>query len=75
MERITDPDLSCRIVLWRGSLATLTTSMVQVNETCLEQGITTSWIGADIYSGYEEIMGLGLTQAIKTRSGVVSKMR
>jgi predicted oxidoreductase len=43
-------------------------------EACLEQGITTM-DQADIYGGYlaEEIMGAGLTQAIKDQIEVVTK--
>ena len=80
MERIElQKDLSLsRIVygMWRlGDVDDTSPKAVQAKiEACLEQGITTM-DQADIYGGYmaEEIMGAGLTQAIKDQIEVVTK--
>lgn len=80
MERITlTPDLSLsRIVygMWRlGDVDDTSPKAVQAKiEACLEQGVTTM-DQADIYGGYmaEEIMGAGLTQAIKDQIEIVTK--
>jgi predicted oxidoreductase len=80
MERINlTPDLSLsRMIygMWRlGDVDDTSPKTVQAKiEACLEQGITTM-DQADIYGGYlaEEIMGAGLTQAIKDQIEVVTK--
>jgi len=80
MERINlTPDLSLsRMIygMWRlGDVDDTSPKAVQAKiEACLEQGITTM-DQADIYGGYlaEEIMGAGLTQAIKDQIEVVTK--
>lgn len=80
MERIDlTPDLSLsRMIygMWRlGDVDDTSPKAVQAKiEACLEQGITTM-DQADIYGGYlaEEIMGAGLTQAIKDQIEVVTK--
>lgn len=80
MERINlTSDLSLsRIVygMWRlGDVDDTSPKHVQAKiEACLEQGITTM-DQADIYGGYmaEEIMGAGLTQAIRDQIEVVTK--
>lgn len=80
MDRINlTSDLSLsRIVygMWRlGDVEDTSPAHVQAKiEACLEQGITTM-DQADIYGGYmaEEIMGAGLTPAIKDQIEVVTK--
>jgi len=80
MDRITlQPDLSLsRIVygMWRlGDDQDTSPRNVQAKiEACLEQGITTM-DQADIYGGYmaEEVLGAGLTPALKDRIEVVTK--
>ncbi|MGJ8611214.1 MAG: aldo/keto reductase [Octadecabacter sp.] len=80
MQRIdlTDDLSLSRIVygMWRlGDVEDTSPKTVQAKiEACLEQGITTM-DQADIYGGYmaEEIMGAGLTQALKDQIEVVTK--
>lgn len=80
MDRIElQPDLSLsRIVygMWRlGDDSDTSPAHVQAKiEACLDQGITTM-DQADIYGGYmaEEVLGAGLTPALKDRIEVVTK--